>query len=99
MTIWQSLIYQKLSNQEDRFFKLELVCNSQYPEVPPYVRFISKVNYPFVDSANGSLIDSKLEVFNKWSKDTLLIDLLQSIQKEMQKYKHLKQPNESEIYN
>ena len=46
LTIWQSV-------HENRIYSLKIHCGADYPDRPPEVTFISKVNLPCVDPRNG----------------------------------------------
>jgi len=46
LTVWQSV-------HENRIYSLKIHCGADYPDRPPEVTFISKVNLPCVDARNG----------------------------------------------
>ena len=43
------------SVHENRIYSLKIHCGPSYPDSPPDVTFISKVNLPCVDSSNGKV--------------------------------------------
>jgi ubiquitin-conjugating enzyme E2 variant len=43
------------SVHENRIYSLKIRCGENYPDVPPEVTFISKVNLPCVDQRNGKV--------------------------------------------
>lgn len=43
------------SVHENRIYFLKLTCGPSYPQSPPAVRFLSRVNATFVDSTNGGV--------------------------------------------
>ena len=45
------------SNHENRIYNLEIYCGSGYPDEPPAVKFVSKINLPGVQS-NGRVRSS-----------------------------------------
>ena len=45
----------KQSVHENRIYSLKIHCGSDYPDVPPEVTFISKVNLPCVDPRSGKV--------------------------------------------
>lgn len=51
----QALIYTLQSVHENRIYSLKIRCGENYPDVPPEVTFISKVNLPCVDQRNGKV--------------------------------------------
>ncbi|KAI9728721.1 MAG: E2 ubiquitin-conjugating protein mms2 [Chrysothrix sp. TS-e1954] len=49
------------SKHENRIYSLKIHCGNQYPDVPPDVTFVSKINLPCVDQKTGKalrLLDS-----------------------------------------
>ena len=47
------------SVHENRIYSLEIHCGPQYPDVPPTLRFLSKIHLPCVDQTNGRVIASR----------------------------------------
>lgn len=41
------------SAHENRIYSLRLVCDASYPDRPPTVHFLSRINLPCVNSQNG----------------------------------------------
>lgn len=40
---------------ENRIYSLNIHCGDNYPDVPPTVQFISKINLPCVDQKTGKV--------------------------------------------
>lgn len=81
-------------------YQLEIIAGPNYPKVPPSVRFISRINLPFVNQRNGA-IDSKFSPLANWSTFPKSFEtLLQFIQKEMAQPQNarLPQPPEGSCY-
>jgi ubiquitin-protein ligase len=43
------------SVHENRIYSLKIHCGPNYPDVPPEISFVSKVNLPCVDQCNGKV--------------------------------------------
>ena len=79
MTNWNAtIIGPGHSTHENRIYTLSVECGAAYPANPPLVKFISKVNLPFV-SSTGSIDTSNFSTLNRWSENTtiekILVDL------------------------
>lgn len=44
------------SAHENRIYTLKIHCGDDYPDVPPNVTFVSKINLPCVNSRDGKVI-------------------------------------------
>jgi len=40
---------------ENRIYTLRMICDETYPDKPPVVHFVSKVNLPCVNVSNGKV--------------------------------------------
>ena len=64
---------------ENRIYSLQITCGENYPDKPPEISFISRVNLPFVNFMNGKVDPSKLPVLANWTRngtlETLLIEI------------------------
>ncbi|EMD00964.1 hypothetical protein BAUCODRAFT_61103 [Baudoinia panamericana UAMH 10762] len=80
MTNWNGTILgPPHSVHENRIYSLKIHCGSEYPDMPPEVTFISKVNLPCVDQRNGKVDLTKLPSIANWKRDftmeTILIEI------------------------
>lgn len=80
-----------------RVTSLHIVCGSEYPKKAPTVRFITRVNLPFVDQ-NGNIIVNQFPLFKSWNPKTTILDILKDIEARMNERGVPQQPPEDETY-
>ena len=68
---------------DGRFYELQLECTQDYPKVPPKVKFITKVNIPFVDKYSGFIKPNSLNILKSWNRDCTLESYLTAIREEL----------------
>lgn len=101
LTDWNGGILGPAGTQHDgRFYQLRIQCSDSYPEVPPTVKFVSKINMSCVDSRTGAIVAHKLPAMKNWNRNTGIEKVLQSIRLEMcsDKNRRLKQPAEGSTF-
>ena len=77
-TLWNGSILL----DDGRFYELQLECDDYYPQKPPKVRFITKVNMPFVDGS-GYVKNGSLNILRSWNRDCTLESYLTEIRNEL----------------
>lgn len=100
MTYWNgTIIGPPHSNHENRIYSLKIVCDENYPDKPPKVQFISKINLPCVDSS-GNVVVSEFDTLKNWKRsytmETVLLELRKSMA--LPNNKKLPQPEEGSTY-
>ncbi|TKA42758.1 Ubiquitin-conjugating enzyme spm2 [Friedmanniomyces endolithicus] len=80
MTNWNGTILgPPHSVHENRIYSLKIHCGADYPDRPPEVTFISKVNLPCVDARNGRVDLTRMPNIATWKRDftmeTILIEI------------------------
>jgi ubiquitin-conjugating enzyme E2 variant len=64
---------------ENRIYSLKITCGETYPEGPPTIQFLSRVNLPFVSQVNGKVDPSKIAVLANWNRnyslETVLVEM------------------------
>ncbi|KAF9785150.1 UBC-like protein [Thelephora terrestris] len=68
---------------ENRIYSLKIHCGESYPDKPPTVHFLSRVNLPFVSQVDGKIDPLKLPVLQNWNRDKSLETILVEIRREM----------------
>jgi Ubiquitin-conjugating enzyme len=68
---------------ENRIYSLKIHCGDTYPDLPPTIQFISRVNLPFVSQIDGKVDPSKLPVLSNWNRnksiETILVEIRRSV--------------------
>jgi ubiquitin-conjugating enzyme E2 variant len=96
MSNWKGIIIgPSNTNYDGRIYSLKIEVGENYPLQPPIVKFISRVNLPFVDQKNG-LVDLKKII--QWEKNSTIESILVTIKKNMSKNKKLVQPSEGTFF-
>lgn len=91
---------QSQSVHENRIYSLKIHCGPDYPDAPPDVTFLSKVNLPCVHQSNGRVDLSKLPSIATWKRDFTMETVLIEIRRYMAApaHKKLPQPPEGTMY-
>ncbi|KAK7537556.1 ubiquitin-conjugating enzyme/RWD-like protein [Phyllosticta citribraziliensis] len=89
------------SVHENRIYSVKIHCGEQYPDAPPEVTFVSKINLPCVNQSNGKVDPTKLPCLAQWKRDftmeTILIELRRFMA--LPQHKKLPQPPEGSSYS
>ena len=64
-------------------YELQLECTQDYSQKPPKVKFISKVNIPFVEQSSGFIKQGSLNILRGWNRDCTLESYLTVIREEL----------------
>jgi len=79
------------------FFKIKIHCGPDYPDKPPTLRFIDKINMECVD-AQGH-VTTKLPILANWKRDYQIRDILYQLHEMMSPASKLKQPPVGSAYS
>lgn len=97
MTYWNGTILgPPHSVHENRIYSLSLEAGPEYPDKPPTVRFLSKVNVPCVDAKTGVVDPSQVPCLAKWRRSNTMETVLIDIRKEMATPANRKLPQPAE---
>ncbi|OBA18945.1 UBC-like protein [Metschnikowia bicuspidata var. bicuspidata NRRL YB-4993] len=100
MTNWNGTILgPPHSTHENRIYSLSIVCGKDYPEKPPTVTFVSKINLQCVDS-KGNVVVSEFDTLKNWKRSNTMEIILLELRKTMASAsnKKLSQPPEGSCY-
>ncbi|KAH9947020.1 UBC-like protein [Amylocystis lapponica] len=81
---------------ENRIYSLKITCGEQYPDSPPFVQFVSRVNLPFVSQIDGKVDANRLAVLTHWSRASSIETVLVEIRREMAAFNNRKLPQPPE---
>ena len=100
MTSWNgTIIGPGHTVHENRIYSLKITCGDDYPDKPPVIAFLSKVNLPFV-GPTGQVDPNKLPILANWVRQTTLEHILVQMRREMAQphNRKLPQPAEGSTY-
>ncbi|KIY64099.1 UBC-like protein [Cylindrobasidium torrendii FP15055 ss-10] len=81
---------------ENRIYSLKIHCGENYPDAPPVIQFLSRVNVPFVNQVDGKVDSSKLPVLSGWNRNSSLETVLVEMRREMASFHNRKLPQPAE---
>jgi ubiquitin-conjugating enzyme E2 variant len=84
---------------EGRMYQLRIECGADYPERPPTVRFLTKINMKGID-ANGRVSTKEVPMLSQWQHTYTLCTLLKELRRLMTSKDNCKlsQPPEGSTY-
>ncbi|KAL0229545.1 hypothetical protein GEMRC1_014162 [Eukaryota sp. GEM-RC1] len=97
---WSGMIIGPQNTVFDgRIYSLSIFCGPNYPNQPPTVRFLNKINLNCVDSS-GTVVPSKLSVLKSWSPNYSIETVLTGLESVMSQSpnKSQSQPPEGATY-
>ncbi len=91
LSYWNAtIIGPQDTNIGDRIYTVKVHCGERYPEEPPKVKFVHKINMDCVD-AQGNLT-KKLPALRDWHRNSSIFELLSAVRDAMVPASHLAQP-------
>ncbi|KAJ1928877.1 E2 ubiquitin-conjugating protein mms2 [Tieghemiomyces parasiticus] len=101
LTTWNGTILGPPHSQhENRIYSLLIVCGENYPNQPPQVCFVSRINLPCVNQSNGQVDPTRLNILKQWKRNYTMEHLLIELRREMAQpaNRKLTQPPEGSTY-
>jgi ubiquitin-conjugating enzyme E2 variant len=100
MSDWNGTIIGPAGTKhEGRIYTLRLYCGPDYPDKPPRVKFVSRINIGCVNPQNGEV--HNLSVLKAWKREYTIETILKELFKEMQSpaNRNLPQPPEGSMFS
>ncbi|KAF7118196.1 hypothetical protein CNMCM5793_007597 [Aspergillus hiratsukae] len=69
------------SVHENRIYSVQIHCGPDYPDNPPTIQFISRVNIPCVDQRTGKVDPAKLPCLAQWKREYTMETILLEIRR------------------
>ena len=91
-----TIIGPQNTNLGERIYTLRIKCGPRYPDVPPTVHFVQRINMPGVDPVTGAV--SHATIMKTWSRANTIYDYLAAIRQAMTAVAKVKQPGPEERY-
>ncbi|KAG4305148.1 hypothetical protein PORY_001318 [Pneumocystis oryctolagi] len=66
---------------ENRIYNVRIYCGETYPETPPSIYFVSKINLPCVDEKTGRVEPARLPCLSSWRYDYTLEKVLTELRR------------------
>jgi ubiquitin-protein ligase len=84
------------TNLGDRIYTVKVHAGEGYPDVPPVLRFVNKINMECVD--NTGLVTKKLAALRDWNREMSIFDVLCAVRESMASAARLPQPSADATY-
>mmetsp|Transcript_14494 Transcript_14494/g.25981 ORF Transcript_14494/g.25981 Transcript_14494/m.25981 type:complete len:139 (+) Transcript_14494:264-680(+) len=88
-----SIIGPQNTSLGDRIYTLRIFCSEDYPNVPPQIHFISKINMNIVDQRTGQVLKMP-----GWNRNHSIANCLVYLREQMKRASKLSQPEDGTTF-
>ncbi|GAA5933757.1 E2 ubiquitin-conjugating protein MMS2 [Sporobolomyces koalae] len=81
---------------ENRIYSLSIYCGPSYPDSPPEITFLTRINLPCVDQQTGKIDRNKLAILSNWKHSYTLETVLVELRRDMASPTNRKLPQPAE---
>ncbi|UZJ54841.1 hypothetical protein CBS101457_004161 [Exobasidium rhododendri] len=88
------------SVHQNRIYSLKIHCSDSYPDSPPTIWFLTRINLPCVNQQTGKVEPNLLAALTNWKRQFTLETVLIELRKDMgaSSNRKLPQPPEGSMY-
>ncbi|PKI82627.1 Mms2p [Malassezia vespertilionis] len=101
MSSWNATILGPSNSvHQNRIYSLRMICGKEYPNKPPELWFMTRINLPCVHQGDGRVDPAHFAPLSRWRREYTLESLLSELRREMSlpANRKLPQPEEGSMY-